>query len=163
MKPAYLLSFVFLVPALLAAEPAKPKCVFCGIAAGVRDAAFVHRDDTVMAIMDIDPVNPGHTLVIPVAHANGLLDLPPDTAKAMMALAQRVARAIQSSDLKAEGIQLRMNTGAAAGQTVGHAHLHVIPRFAKDTGPDIHPGRAKPPRAELDAAAAKIKAALQKL
>ena len=147
---------------LFAAGP-KADCVFCGIAAGTREASFVYRDDTVMAILTIGPVNPGHTLVIPVRHADGVLDLPPDTAKAMTALAQRVARAIQSSEFKADGIQLLMNTGAASGQTVFHAHLHVIPKFPKDTHDGPHPDRPKPPRAELDAVAAKLREALAKL
>jgi histidine triad (HIT) family protein len=147
--------------ALSASEP-KSGCVFCAIAAGTREASFVHRDDTVMAILTIGPVNPGHTLVIPVRHADGVLDLPPDTAKAMTALAQRIARALQASEYKADGIQLLMNTGAASGQTVFHAHLHVIPKFPKDTHDGPHPDRPKPPRAELDAVAAKLREALAK-
>lgn len=151
--------FALLCGALNAAETKAP-CVFCAIAAGKREASFVYRDDTVMAILTIGPVNPGHTLVIPVSHSDGVLDVPSDTATAMAALAQRVARAIQSSEFKADGIQLLMNTGAASGQTVFHAHLHVIPKFPKDTHDGPHPDRPKPPRAELDAIAAKLRDAL---
>jgi len=156
-----LVLLVLLTGSLVATET-KP-CVFCGIAEGKRDASFVYRDDTAVAFLDIDPVNPGHTLVVPVKHAGGVLDLPPDTAKAMIALAQRVARAIQASEFKADGIQLLMNTGAAANQTVFHAHLHVVPRHANDGQKGIHPGRAKPPRAELDTVAAKLREALAKI
>ena len=156
MRFALLLLLSFL--AATAADEKKP-CPFCEITAGTRAASIVYRDDTTLAFMDNAPRNPGHVLVIPVQHADNLLELPPETARQMMALAQRIARAIRATDLKAEGIQLQMNTGKAAGQTVFHAHLHIIPRFAGEPEPAGEKNKAAP--ADLEAVAVKIRAALK--
>lgn len=155
--------FLALLPALaaslLAAGP-RP-CVFCEIVAGSRPAAVVHRDDLVVAFMDRAPRNPGHVLIVPVAHAENYLEVPAATLARMSELAQRIGRALRQTDLNAEGIGLVMNTGRAAGQSVFHAHLHVIPR---------HTGEAPPagesritPGPELEVSAAKIRSALAEL
>lgn len=141
-----------------AAEETKP-CPFCEIVSGHRAAAIVYRDETVLAIMDNAPRNPGHVLVIPVQHAENLLMLPPETARQMMTLAQKIARALKQTDLRAEGIQLQMNTGKAAGQTVFHAHLHIIPRYAGEPAPRAETDKV--PDIELEAAALKIRAQLK--
>lgn len=153
LLPVLLLGFL----AVLAADGPQP-CVFCEIVSGRRPAAVVYRDDTVLAFMDIAPRNPGHVLVVPVRHADNLLALPPSTACDMMAVAQRIARALKATDLKAEGIQVLMNTGKAAGQEVFHAHLHVIPRFPGEPEP---PDKQRKGLAELEAVAAKIRAQLK--
>lgn len=154
----YLL-LLLLSAAGLAATETKP-CVFCEIVAGRRAAAVVYRDDKVMAFMTIGPRNPGHVLVIPVAHAENYLEVPPETLGAMMTVAQKIGRALRRTDLNAEGIQLLMNTGKAAGQTVFHAHLHVIPRHAGDNGIEKKLEGPPPPMTELEAVAAKIRAQL---
>jgi diadenosine tetraphosphate (Ap4A) HIT family hydrolase len=141
------------------AAEARP-CPFCEIVAGTRPAAIVYRDPTVLAFMSIGARNAGHVLVIPVQHAENLLELPSDTARDLIVVAQKIARAIKASDLPAEGIQLKMNTGKAAGQTVFHAHLHIIPRFAAEP-PERTEKDPPVPLPELEAAAAKIRAQLQ--
>jgi uncharacterized protein (DUF885 family) len=142
---------------------AQQDCVFCQIAKGDREASLVYRGDRVVAFMDHAPVNPGHVLIIPAAHAETLLDLPPETAKEMMALAQKVGAAIKATDLKADSFQLQMNSGQMV-QRLPHALLHIWPRFRGDlkrSGLDPLGGeRARAPREELDAAARKIKTAL---
>ena len=156
MRLILLLLLIFLASA--AAEEKKP-CPFCEIVAGSRPTAIVYRDDTVLAFMDNAPRNPGHVLIIPVAHAENFLEVPPDTARQMMTLAQRVARAIRQTDLQAEGLQLQMNTGKAAGQSVFHAHLHIIPRFAAESPA---PGeKNKATLEQLEAVAGKIRAQLK--
>lgn len=105
-------------------------CPFCEIVAGQRPAAIVHRDDTIVAFLDRAPRNPGHVLIVPVAHADNYLEVPPPALAAMATFAQRVGQALRRADLKAEGISVAMNTGRPAGQSVFHAHLHVIPRHA---------------------------------
>ena len=130
-----------------AGEP-KP-CVFCEIVAGRAEAAIVYRDERVVAFMDIAPHNPGHVLVIPVQHDVDILTVPAATAQEMMVVAQKIARAIRKAGLKADGFNFRMNAGAAAGQTVFHAHLHVIPRYAGDAGGQTHVGE-RVPVAELE-------------
>jgi diadenosine tetraphosphate (Ap4A) HIT family hydrolase len=154
----HLLVFLLSVLSLIAADNPQP-CPFCEIVAGTRPAAVVYRDPTVMAFLSIGPRNPGHVLVIPVQHAENFLTLPPATARELIAVAQRIATAIKRTDLQAEGIQLQMNTGKAAGQTVFHAHLHVIPRFAGEPEPRSEKDRAT--LAELEPIAAKIRAKLQ--
>jgi histidine triad (HIT) family protein len=109
-----------------------PDCVFCDILAGRKPGSFVHRDDLVAAIMDIQPVNAGHHLVMPVAHAPSVADLQPETAARMFVVAQRLVAATRASGLPCDGVNLLLADGASAGQEVFHAHLHVIPRLAGD-------------------------------
>jgi histidine triad (HIT) family protein len=139
-------------------------CVFCEIVAAREPASIVHRDDACIAFMDICPVTPGHLLVIPVAHATYLADLPAEAGAAMFHTAQRLAQAVRRSGVKAEGINLLLADGEAAGQEIFHVHLHVLPRFAGDGfGHRFPPNYGQqPPRHELDATAAAIGRALER-
>ncbi len=137
-------------------------CIFCRIVAGQAPASVVHRDTLCAAFMDIQPINPGHLLVAPLAHAADLAALEPETGAQLMRVAQRLARAVRQSGLRCEGVDLFLADGEAAGQEVFHVHLHVIPRFSGDGfgfifGP--HYG-SLPPRAELDQAAADLRRVL---
>ena len=139
------------------------ECVFCRILAGELPASLVYRDERCAAFMDIRPVNPGHLLVVPIRHAAHLAEVDPETAGRLMQVAQRLAAALRASGLRCEGVNLLLADGRAAMQEVMHVHLHVVPRFAGDGfglrfGP--HYGRF-PPREELDAAAARIRRALE--
>ncbi|KPA91323.1 MULTISPECIES: HIT family protein [Pseudomonas] len=112
-------------------------CIFCAIVAKLAPASIVHEDEQCLAFLSIQPITPGHVLVIPKAHASGLGEIPPETAGHMMVVGQRVATALRNSGLRldgqpCEGINLLLCDGAVAGQTVGHAHLHVIARFVGD-------------------------------
>jgi histidine triad (HIT) family protein len=106
-------------------------CIFCRIVTGRLPAARVLETKNVLAFLDIAPVHYGHTLVIPKAHHQNLLDLPDGLWQEIGQVCRRVARAIQSG-LKAEGFNIGMNNFAAAGQEVFHAHIHVIPRYFGD-------------------------------
>lgn len=138
---------------------AQTDCVFCRIAAREVPAVEVCREGDVMAFMDRAPRNPGHVLVIPVAHAENLLTVPPRTLERIATLAQRIAQAIRAAGLPAAGIQVQMNSGRAAGQSVFHAHLHVIPRHAGEAA-SAGEGKAIAPTSELEAVAARIRAQL---
>lgn len=144
-----------------AAQTETKLCVFCEIVAGRAPGAIFWREGDIVAFLSHSPINPGHLLIIPAQHAENFLEVPPETLAHMTNFAQRVARAIRTTDLKCEGVQLLMNTGKAAGQSVFHAHLHVIPRNAGD---DATPGRPRPilTPAELQPVADKIRAALEK-
>ena len=107
-------------------------CIFCQIIAGVAPASIVFRDDLVIAFMDIQPVNPGQVLVVPIAHAPYLSDLDPTVGGRMFEVAQQVAAALRVSGIRCEGINLFLADGAVAMQEVFHTHLHVIPRFDGD-------------------------------
>jgi histidine triad (HIT) family protein len=82
--------------------------------------------------MDITPVNSGHLLVVPIKHATYLADLDPQAGGALFNVAQRLSSAVRKSGLRAEGINLLLADGEAAGQEVFHVHLHVLPRFLGD-------------------------------
>ncbi len=146
-----------------AVRAAEQTCVFCEIAAGkgAAEASVVYRDERVVAFMDRAPRNPGHVLVVPREHADDALTVPPATLGHLVQVAQRIARAIGRTDLKAEGFNLISNNGKAAGQTVFHLHLHVVPRFAGEPA-TAAAGEPRPvrPAEELAAIAAKIRAAL---
>ncbi len=112
--------------------------------------------------MDIQPINPGHVLVIPNRHAVFLADLDPDTGARMFLTSQRMAGAIRSSGLKCEGINLFLADGEAAMQEIFHVHLHVFPRFKGD-GFGLKFGDhyfTKPSRTALEAAAEMIRKAM---
>ena len=137
-------------------------CLFCDILAGTIPATFVHRDDQVSVFMDIQPVNAGHLLVIPNAHASFLADLGPDTGAQMFRVAQRMAQALRDSGLPCEGVNMFLADGEAAMQEIFHVHLHVFPRFAGDGfGLKFGPKYAvKPSRTELERAAEIIRKAI---
>jgi diadenosine tetraphosphate (Ap4A) HIT family hydrolase len=134
--------------------------VFCGIARGSQPASVVAESDDVLAFCDIQPVHPGHLLVIPRAHAGDLAELPEETGRSMWSLGQRLAGAVRASGLPCDGVNLFLADGAAAGQEVWHTHLHVIPRIARDGMLRISANWSLPPRAALDETAARVRAAL---
>lgn len=138
-------------------------CIFCDIIAGRRGASMVYRDDRVAAFMDIQPVNKGHVLVVPLAHAAGLVDISKEDAEAVFVAGQRIANGLRRSGLRCDGVTLHLADGVAANQEVFHLHLHVIPRFAGDGfGLKFPPTYAnKPGRPELDQAATAIRDALE--
>ena len=105
----------------------KNDCVFCAIAAGEIPCFKVYEDELVLAYLDINPFSEGHTLVIPKAHTTGLLDTPEETLAALLARVKKVAAHLKSA-LGCDGFHILQNNGAAAGQTVGHIHFHIVPR-----------------------------------
>lgn len=111
---------------------ADPYRIFGQILAGEAEVSWIAREHGVAAFMDLNPVNPGHALVIPERPAVGLADLDPEDGRQMFAMAQRVAAAIRASDIPCDGVNLVLCDGEAAGQEVFHVHLHVIPRVDGD-------------------------------
>jgi len=118
-------------------------CIFCRIAAGELPAERVLETPGVVAFLDIAPVNYGHTLVIPKAHFENLLELPDAVWTAMGQVCRRVAQALMAT-LSAQGFNIGMNNFGAAGQEVFHAHLHVIPRYHTD-GHKLFPQKSYKP------------------
>jgi histidine triad (HIT) family protein len=137
-------------------------CIFCAILAGDQPASVVYQDDLCTAFMDARPVNPGHTLVVPNAHAASLAELDPETGGRMFRVAQRIAAALRRSTVRCEGVNLFLADGEVAMQSVFHVHLHVLPRYAGDGfgfrfGPSYF---ERPERAALDRVAEEIREAL---
>ncbi|MBM3218267.1 MAG: HIT family protein [Candidatus Rokubacteria bacterium] len=133
-------------------------CVFCKIRDGQIPSAKIYEDERTFAIMDINPLNPGHTLVIIKAHEPTLFDADAADLAAAITAAKRVARALRDA-LKPDGLNMLQANGAAAFQSVPHLHLHLIPRFVRDgKGFDwqLTPGN----RDEILANAEKIRVAL---
>jgi histidine triad (HIT) family protein len=134
-------------------------CIFCKILSGQLPASFVYRDEICAAFMDIQPVTPGHTLIVPNQHAAHLADLDGATLAHMAQTAQTVAASLRKSGLQCEGVNLFLADGEAAGQEVFHVHLHVLPRFVGDGfGLKFGPNYGEmPDRATLDDWAGRIK------
>src|ERR1041384_5512925 len=138
-------------------------CIFCKLLAGEAEASFVYRDDLCAAFMDIQPVNPGHLLVVPNRHATYLAGLREEEGAQMFRVAQRLAAALRESGVKCEGVNLFLADGEAAMQDVFHVHLHVFPRYLGDGfGLKFAPSYfQKPERKELNEVAGKIKNAFK--
>ncbi len=106
-------------------------CIFCDIVSKKSKAEILFENDKVISFLDIRPVNFGHTLVIPKTHYENFLSLPKDELDALIETTQYLAEKVQTG-LEADGFNIIVNNGAAAGQTVFHFHFHIIPRFKDD-------------------------------
>jgi len=106
-------------------------CLFCKIIAGEIPSTKIYEDDNVFAFLDIAPVNPGHTLVIPKEHTPNIYEMSEKTLGYVMGVVKKLSSATKDA-LQADGINLEMNNDTVAGQVIFHAHLHVIPRFEGD-------------------------------
>ena len=134
------------------------ECVFCRIVARQIPATVVHEDDETLAFMDLGQVNPGHVLVAVKKHAENLYALDDAQAGAVLRAAARVARAIRDA-FQPEGLSVYQANGSAAGQTVLHYHVHLVPRHAGD-GMALSWPVKNPPREKLEAYAARIRQSL---
>lgn len=135
---------------------AEADCPFCAIVAGAAPASVIYDDAEVLAFLDIQPVTPGHILVIAKRHAPLLADLDEATGARVFRVATRLARVLRASGLRCEGVNLFLADGEAAFQEVPHVHLHVFPRFAGDRFRIDADWSVMPPRSELDAIAAQL-------
>ena len=106
-------------------------CVFCKIRDGQIPATKIYDDERTMVIMDINPINSGHCLVIPKAHAATVWDAQPADLQAAITTAKKVALSIRDT-LKPDGLSMLQANGPAAFQSVPHYHLHLIPRWEND-------------------------------
>jgi histidine triad (HIT) family protein len=102
-------------------------CIFCHIVAGAKPCHKVLESDSVLCFMDIFPAMEGHTLVIPKQHFETVFDISEAAMQAVAAAVRRVAGAIRG-ELSPDGITIAQVNGAAAGQTVMHYHVHLLPR-----------------------------------
>lgn len=106
-------------------------CLFCKIANGEIPSNTVYEDDNFRVILDIAPANPGHCLILPKNHASDIFEMDSELVGKAHMLAKKIASALKSA-LNAEGINILQNNGEAAGQSVSHYHIHVIPRHPGD-------------------------------
>jgi len=137
------------------------ECIFCRIVRGETEAHVIYRDDRVTAFLDIHPVTRGHLLVVPHRHAPDLASLQPQDAAAMVEAAQALAAALRRAPLGVDGVNLHLADGVIAGQSIFHAHLHVIPRYTGDGFGFRRPlGTADAAQSELAAVAGQIRSSV---
>lgn len=105
-------------------------CIFCKIIKGEIPSYKIYEDKKVFAFLDINPINSGHTLIVPKKHFKNIFDLEEEIAKHMICVAKKISLALKK--IGADGVIISMNNGEAAGQAVLHVHIHIIPRFEGD-------------------------------
>ena len=110
-------------------------CIFCKIANGEIPSATLYEDEEFRVILDLGPASKGHALVLPKTHAADLFSLPAETAAKAIQVAKKAGEAIKNG-LNADGLNVVQNNGEAAGQTVPHFHMHLIPRYQGDESMD---------------------------
>lgn len=106
-------------------------CVFCKIVAGEIPAVRIYEDEAVLAFLDIGPISDGHTLVIPKQHCAKVHECDPQILSSVAARLGKIAKAVVEA-MDADGYNVLVNNGAAAGQVVEHLHFHIIPRKTGD-------------------------------
>ena len=106
-------------------------CIFCKIIKGEIPSSKLLENERFIVFMDIGPVNPGHTLIVPKAHMETIFDVTPGYGEELISLMQRVGKAIMTAT-GATGLNIMQNNYPDAGQAVPHVHWHLIPRFAND-------------------------------
>ena len=130
-------------------------CVFCKIVKWETPSQRVYEDDRFIAFLDINPVNLGHTLIIPREHYANFSETPDEVLSEMTKLAKKIAPAMLAA-MAAPAYNVTFNVGAEAGQAVHHVHMHLIPRH-KDDGHKLWQGRGGYAEGEMGAIAKKIK------
>lgn len=123
-------------------------CIFCKIANGEIPSKTIYEDEEFRIILDLGPATKGHALILPKEHYADLFQLPEETAKKAIVLAKKLGSQMVDK-LHADGFNLVQNNGEAAGQTVFHFHMHLIPRY-KDDNQKIGWVPGKPEEKELE-------------
>ena len=109
----------------------KDDCIFCKLANGIFDTNKIYEDEDFTVILDAGPATRGHALILPKEHYDNIYRLPDDTAGKAFKLAKKLAGHM-TDVLKCDGFNIVQNNGEAAGQTVFHFHMHLIPRYSGD-------------------------------
>lgn len=132
----------------------KDDCIFCKLANGDIPTNTIYEDEDFRVILDASPAAPGHALILPKNHASNLFEADDALLAKALPLAKKVAQAIQE-EFHCDGINIQQNNGLAAGQTVFHFHIHVIPRYEND-GLGITWPQTSPSDKELHDTAARL-------
>lgn len=133
-------------------------CVFCKIIKSEIPVDKIYEDENFLAFLDINPNNPGHTLLIPKVHYKDIYELPDKVLSQIGPLIKKLAVSVKQG-VRSDGINIIMNNESAAGQIVPHAHFHIIPRFTND-GLRHWPGKPYANKEVATKIAAKIKSGI---
>ncbi|MFV0342084.1 MAG: HIT family protein [Anaerocolumna sp.] len=106
-------------------------CIFCSIIGKEISSTTIYEDEWVKAIMDISPANKGHVIIISKKHCENIFDLDEEATEKIFITVKKIA-VILKEELQCDGINILQNNGKAAGQTVFHFHIHIIPRYEED-------------------------------
>lgn len=135
-------------------------CIFCKIAKHEAESAKVFEDEDSIAFLDHYPLNPGHTLVVPKKHYPTMAEMPEDEVGRLFVKVARLMKAVRSAS-RADGINIGQSNGTAASQEVPHMHVHVIPRFNRDSAGGLtFPERKRMSQEERERIAGRIRKAL---
>ena len=107
-------------------------CIFCKIAAGEIPSATLYEDDDFRVILDLGPASKGHALILPKEHYRNLYDIDEEVVAKAMILAKKMVNKL-TKVLDCDGYNIVQNNEECAGQSVFHFHMHLVPRFIKDT------------------------------
>ena len=119
-------------------------CIFCKIANGEIPSTTLYEDEDFRVILDLGPATRGHALLLPKNHFANLFELDDETAQKAILVAKKMAGKMKDA-LGADGFNLVQNNGEAAGQTVFHFHMHLIPRYENDNAGILwEPGETTP-------------------
>ena len=131
-------------------------CIFCKILNGDIPSRTIFEDEDFQVIMDVEPATKGHCLILPKNHYANLFEMPDEVAAKVLPIAKKVAAHLKET-LQGDGINLVQNNGEAAGQTVHHFHMHVIPRYEGGNAKDVTWSHSAFRAEELDAIRDQIK------
>ena len=130
-------------------------CIFCKIANGEIPSRTLEENELFRVVLDVSPATKGHALILPKEHCRNLYDLPEEAASEVIKMAKKTALKMKER-LQCDGVNLVQNNEEAAGQTVFHFHMHVIPRYEND-GQAIGWKPGQPDAGELDTVAEELK------
>ncbi|MCT4596638.1 MAG: HIT family protein [Vallitalea sp.] len=109
----------------------KQNCLFCNVANNSMESATIFENSEFKVVLDPFPASKGHTLIIPKEHIENIYELDTESASRLFALATHIAKVLKNT-YDCDGLNVLQNNGAAAGQTVFHYHMHLIPRYSDD-------------------------------
>jgi histidine triad (HIT) family protein len=135
-------------------------CIFCKIISRKASAVVVFEDEHSLAFLDIHPLNPGHTLVIPKKHFPSMVEMPPEEVGRVFESVAKVMHGVKKAS-KADGINIGQSNGRAASQEIFHMHVHVIPRYLHEL-PQGFPERKTASVDQLEIEGKKIRAAIER-
>lgn len=101
-------------------------CIFCKIVQKEAPASIAYEDERVIAFMSIQPINVGHTLVVPKKHYENIYEIPEEDIAYLYTIVKKLSHAVKKA-VNAEGVRTVQNNGEAAGQVIFHLHVHIIP------------------------------------